>query len=52
MTRPDLHTLRERLLRAGVLLPAPRESVEQDASAELPRMRGEDQVRGGSVAAK
>ena len=52
MTHPDLLTLRERLLRAGVLLPAPRESLEQDTSAELPWMRGRDQVRGGSVAAK
>ncbi|HUQ60489.1 hypothetical protein [Lentzea sp.] len=33
----DLTTLRERLLRAGVLLPAPR----------LPEPRAEDQVRGG-----
>ncbi|MEV6243642.1 hypothetical protein [Lentzea sp. NPDC051838] len=49
MTRPDLLTLRERLLRAGVLLPAPRESLEQDVP---PWMRGKDQVRGGSVAAK
>jgi len=52
MTRPDLHTLRERLLRAGVLLPAPRESVERDMPAEPPWIRGEDQVRGGSVVAK
>ncbi|HEX8866735.1 MAG TPA: hypothetical protein VF821_13850 [Lentzea sp.] len=52
MTRPDLLTLRERLLRAGVLLPAPRESREWDVPAEPPWMRGKDQVRGGSVAAK
>ncbi|MET9627801.1 hypothetical protein ABZX92_10090 [Lentzea sp. NPDC006480] len=52
MTRPDLLPLRERLLRAGVLLPAPRESQEWDTPVELPWMRGKDQVRGGSVVAK
>lgn len=52
MTRPNPETLRERLLRAGVLLPAPREALEQDTSAEVPWMRGRDQVRGGPVGAK
>ena len=52
MTRPKPQNVRERLLRAGVLLPAPREALEQDTSAELPWMRGQDQVRGGSVGAK
>ena len=52
MTRPKPLTLRERLLRAGVLLPAPREAPEQDSTAQLPWMRGEDQVRGGPVVAK
>lgn len=52
MTRPNPETLRERLLRVGVLLPAPREALEQDTSAEVPWMRGRDQVRGGPVGAK
>jgi hypothetical protein len=52
MTRPKPMTVRERLLRAGVLLPAPREALEQDTPAEQPWMRGQDQVRGGSVVAK